>query len=64
VVGVKRYLLNGLWGLSFLCLGLSVYLGYVGQELAMFTLLWAFALTMMAYKLLNFYRIQRTLSKR
>jgi hypothetical protein len=54
-------ILKGLWGLSFLWLGVSAYQAYQGREFIVIMLLWAFALTMMAHKLLSYQHVRRNL---
>jgi uncharacterized membrane protein len=59
---VEAMLLKGLRGLSFLWLGVSVYQAYQGHELTMLVLLWVFALTMMAQKLLSYQCLRKNLN--
>jgi hypothetical protein len=56
-------ILKGLWGLSFLCLGFAAYQAQVGHDLTTFFLLWAFALTMMAHRLLSYRRIRQNVAR-
>ncbi len=51
--------LKGLWSLSFLWLGLAAYQAQAGHGVTMILLLWAFALTMMAQRLLSYQRVWR-----
>jgi hypothetical protein len=51
-------ILKGLWGLSFLWLGISAY---QGRDLLVIILLWAFALTMMAHRVLSYQHVRRNI---
>jgi hypothetical protein len=56
-------ILKGLWGLSFLCLGVAAYQAQVGHDIITFFLLWAFALTMMAHRGLSYQRVRQNLDR-
>jgi uncharacterized MnhB-related membrane protein len=60
---VLKGVLKGLQYLSFICLGVAMYQAQLGHDLSTFLLLWAFALTMMAKKFLNFRRVHQNLNK-
>jgi hypothetical protein len=60
---VGGMILKGLQGLSFLCLAMAAYQAHRGHDLSTFFLLWAFALTMMTKKLLNYWSIHQHLNK-